>query len=213
MIGESARKPGHACGRDRLPRMRRSAAGRRRTPVGAEQRLHAHGRGQVGDVEQPVQVVHGEHQHAEHAVGAVDQREPLLLGQRDRVDPGLQQGIRGMPAGTLGVEHLALPISASATADSGARSPEQPSEPYSGTTGTMSAFSIPARASTVDGRHPGVPGGQGTQPQQHQRAHHLGSTAAPAPAVCERMSERCRAARRSGGMCRVASAPNPVDTP
>jgi hypothetical protein len=39
------------------------------------------------------------------------------------------------------------------------------------------------------------------------------STGAPMPAACERMSERCSCARRSGEMCRVASAPKPVEMP
>ena len=33
------------------------------------------------------------------------------------------------------------------------------------------------------------------------------------PAACERMSERCSWARSSGEMCRLASAPNPVEMP
>ena len=39
------------------------------------------------------------------------------------------------------------------------------------------------------------------------------STSGPEPAACERTSDRCSWARRSVGMCRVASAPNPVEMP
>ena len=52
---------------------------------------------------------------------------------------------------------------------------------------------------------PGVAGGQRREPQR--------STSGPEPAACERTSERCSWARISAGMCRVASAPKPVETP
>ena len=39
------------------------------------------------------------------------------------------------------------------------------------------------------------------------------STSGPDPAACERTSERCSCSRISAGMCRVASAPNPVEMP
>ena len=39
------------------------------------------------------------------------------------------------------------------------------------------------------------------------------STSGPLLAAWERTSERCKSARFSGGMCVVASAPNPVETP
>ena len=65
------------------------------------------------------------------------------------------------------------PISASAQCDSGARSPEQPSEPYSCTTGVMPWREH--RGHRLRGVRPdaGVPGGQRGEPQQHQRADHL----------------------------------------
>ena len=56
-------------------------------PVGAEQALHAHGRGHVRRPQQPGQVGAGQHEHAEHAVGAVDQRQPLL-GLEGQVEGG-----------------------------------------------------------------------------------------------------------------------------
>src|SRR5690606_40668336 len=48
-------------------------------------------------------------------------------------------------------------ISASATCESGARSPEQPRLPYSCTTGVMPALSSPASASAVAGSTPVPP--------------------------------------------------------
>ena len=44
-------------------------------------------------------------------------------------------------------------------------------------------------------------------------AHDLALDLGPEPAACDRMSERWSCARRSTGMCRVARAPKPVDTP
>ena len=105
------------------------------------------------------------------------------------------------------------PISASATADSGARSPEQPSEPYSCTTGVMPALSIAASASAVAGRTPVRPVASVRSRSSISARTTSRSTSGPAPAACERTSERCSAARRSAGMCRVASAPKPVEMP
>jgi hypothetical protein len=105
------------------------------------------------------------------------------------------------------------PISASATDDSGARSPEHPSEPYSCTTGVIPAFSRPASVSTVAARMPVWPLARVRRRSNINARTTSRSTVGPAPAACERISDRCSAARRSGGMCRVASAPKPVDTP
>jgi hypothetical protein len=58
-------------------------------PVGAQQRLEAHGRGEVGDEEQPLQVGAGQHQHGQHPVGAVDEGQALLLGQHHGREPGV----------------------------------------------------------------------------------------------------------------------------
>ena len=65
------------------------------------------------------------------------------------------------------------PISASAQCASGARSPEQPSEPYSCTTGVMPALSSAAYVVSDLLAHAGAAGGQGGEAQQHQRAHDL----------------------------------------
>ena len=105
------------------------------------------------------------------------------------------------------------PISASAQWDSGARSPEQPSEPYSRTTGVMPWLSRSASSWAVAGRTPVCPvvsveSRSSISPRTTSR-----STSGPEPAACERTSERCSWARISVGMCRVASAPKPVEMP
>ena len=90
------------------------------------------------------QVGDRQHQHAEHAVGAVDQRQALLGGQLDRRRARPRRAPR-RPASACPTASRTSPspISASAQCESGARSPEQPSEPYSCTTGVMPALSRP----------------------------------------------------------------------
>ena len=65
------------------------------------------------------------------------------------------------------------PIAASATCESGARSPEHPSEPYSRTIGVMPALSIAGVRLDDDRAHAGVGGRERLQAQQLQRAHDL----------------------------------------
>ena len=105
------------------------------------------------------------------------------------------------------------PISASATCASGARSPEQPSEPYSRTTGVSPAFSSPASVSAVRTRIPVRPVASVDSRSSIIARTTSRSTSGPEPAACERISDRCSWARRSTGMCWVASAPNPVEMP
>ena len=155
-------------------RPQRLQVGRERG-VGAEQRLDRHRGGDVGRPQQRAQVGGGQHQHAEHAVGAVDQRQPLLLGQHDRLDARPPRAPRA--AGISAPEATRTspsPIAASAQCASGARSPEQPSDPYSCTTGVMPAVEHPRVG--LGGRQPdaGPAGGQRRQPQQHHRPGDLG---------------------------------------
>ncbi len=105
------------------------------------------------------------------------------------------------------------PISASAQCDSGARSPEQPSEPYSWTTGVMPWVSIPAIVRAVSRRMPVCPVASVESRSSISARVTSRSTSGPLPAACERTSERCSCSRISLGMWRVASAPNPVDIP
>ena len=87
------------------------------------------------------------------------------------------------------------PISASATVASGARSPEQPSDPYSGH--DRGDAGAEHRGQRRRGLRPdtGAAPGQGGQPQQHQGADHLAS----------RPVRRCR--RRASGSARSAARP------
>ena len=102
---------------------------------------------------------------------------------------------------------------ASAQCESGARSPEQPSEPYSCTTGVMPALSIAAYVWSVSSRMPVRPVARVEMRSSMSARTTSRSTSAPEPAACERTSERCSWARSSTGMWRVASAPKPVETP
>ena len=105
------------------------------------------------------------------------------------------------------------PIRASATCESGARSPEQPSEPYSRTIGVMPASSIAAYERAVSSRTPVRPVASVESRSSISARVTSRSTSGPDPAACERISERCSNARCAGGMCFVASAPNPVEMP
>ena len=105
------------------------------------------------------------------------------------------------------------PIKASAQCASGARSPEQPSEPYSCTIGVMPADSSAAYVVATTGRTPVRPVASVESRSSISARTTSRSTSSPEPAACERISPRCSASRFSTGMCSVASAPKPVDTP
>ena len=105
------------------------------------------------------------------------------------------------------------PMTASAQCESGARSPEQPSEPYSCTTGVMPALSSAAYARAVSRRTPVRPVARVERRSSMRARTTSRSTSGPVPAACERTSERWSWARSAVGMCRVARAPKPVETP
>ena len=102
---------------------------------------------------------------------------------------------------------------ASAQRASGARSPEQPSDPYSGTHGVMRALSRSTYACAVDSRTPVRPLASVDRRSSMSARTTSVSTHGPVPAACERMSERWSWARIDGSMYLVASAPKPVLTP
>jgi hypothetical protein len=66
---------------------------------------------------------------------------------------------------------------------------------------------------TSSGRTPVCPEANVLQRKNIMARTTSSSTGAPEPAAWDRMRLRCRSRRRSGGMWRLASAPNPVDTP
>ena len=105
------------------------------------------------------------------------------------------------------------PMIASAHAAKGARSPEQPSDPYSGTHGVMRALSRFTYARAVGSRTPVRPLASVDRRSSMRARTTSVSTHAPVPAACERMSERCSCPRMDGSMNLVASAPKPVLTP
>ena len=104
-------------------------------------------------------------------------------------------------------------MSVRAQCESGARSPEQPSEPYSWTTGVMPAFSTSAMVCATSGRTPVCPEQTVLSRRNISARTTSRSTRGPMPAACERTMLRCSWARSSGLMCRVARAPKPVETP
>ena len=105
------------------------------------------------------------------------------------------------------------PIAASAQWASGARSPEQPSEPYSPTTGVIPALSIATYASATRRDTPVRPVARVARRSTIVARTTSRSTSGPEDAACERTRDRCNSMRRAGGMCCVASAPKPVETP
>ncbi len=105
------------------------------------------------------------------------------------------------------------PISASAQCASGARSPEQPRLPYSCTTGVRPAFSSAAYVVTTSSRTPVRPVARVDRRSSIRARTTSRSTSAPEPAAWLRTRLRCSWARSGVGMCRVARAPKPVETP
>ena len=104
-------------------------------PVGAQQRLHRHRRRQIGRVQQ-----HSRSASASTSMPSMPS-VPLIRARPSfsaaspgsaRPRPAPAAAGRRRPRGSI---TSPSPISASATVASGARSPEQPSDPYSGTIG------------------------------------------------------------------------------
>lgn len=147
--------------------------------VGAQQRLDAHGGGDVGGLEQALQVHAGQHEHAEHAVGAVDQRQALLGAQFDRADPGLVQGGVGGQVPPGGVADPALAHQGQRHVRQGRQVPRAAQAAV--LVHDRGDAGVEQRGEGLGGGdlHAGVARGQGAQAQQHEGAHdlvlHLGS--------------------------------------
>ncbi len=77
----------------------------------------------------------------------------------------------------------------------------------------MPAFSIAAYPRAVPGRTPVRPVAMVCRRSSISARTTSRSTSGPAPAACERTTLCCSRSRSGAAMCRVASAPNPVDTP
>ena len=127
--------------------------------------------------------------------------------------PALRRASAAAQTVPSGARTMPSPVSASAQCASGARSPEHPSEPYSGTTGVMPADKSAAYADASAGRTPVRPVASVERRSSIIARTTSRSTSGPEPAAWLRITLRCSCARRSAGMYRVASAPNPVETP
>jgi hypothetical protein len=77
-------------------------------PIGAEQRLHRHGGGNVRELERRAHVLHCQDEHREHPVGAVDERKPLLRAELEWLQTGSRERRRARRRLAAGSEHLPL---------------------------------------------------------------------------------------------------------
>ena len=77
----------------------------------------------------------------------------------------------------------------------------------------MPAFNIAAYVATVAGRMPVRPVASVDSRSSIRARTTSRSTSSPDPAACERIRLRCSWARSAVGICRVASAPKPVEMP
>ncbi|CAL9309696.1 hypothetical protein SUDANB135_04538 [Streptomyces sp. SudanB135_2055] len=141
--------------------------------VGAEQGLHGQRGGDVGALVQGVQVGEGHDQHAQHAVGAVEEREPLLLAQLDRGDPVLGQQLTGRAHDTVGALRVPLAHERERAVGQGRQVAGAAQRAVlvhdRGDPGVEHVGHGPRDL----GADAGVPGADGLQPEEHQRADHL----------------------------------------
>ena len=109
-----------------------------------------------------------------HELRAVDEREPLLRLERDGLEPRARERLGA--GELLALERRAAPRrrAASARCASGARSPEAPTEPRLGTTGTTPRFRQASSRSTISARAPEWPLGEDVRAQEHRRTNDLG---------------------------------------
>jgi hypothetical protein len=96
---------------------------------------------------------------------------------------------------------------------SGARSPDAPTEPFSGITGTTPLSSMASISSTVAGFTPDAP-----RPSEISFSAMISRTMSadsgwPMPQQCDRIRLRCSVATSSGAMRTEASFPKPVLMP
>ena len=105
------------------------------------------------------------------------------------------------------------PTSGSARFASGARSPDAPSEPCSGTTGIRSRFSISTIRSTTSARTPECPSASTCARSSSIARASSRESGGPTAVACERTIPSWSASAWSGSMRWFASEPNPVVTP
>ena len=97
--------------------------------------------------------------------------------------------------------------------DSGARSPEAPTEPWLGTYGTSPALWTASSVSITTGRTPENPRARLAAFSASISRTTSGCSGAPTPTECERIRLSCSVARSSALMRWLASLPKPVLTP
>lgn len=139
--------------------------------LGAEQRLERQGGGDVGGLVQVLEVGERHDEHAQHAVGAVQKGETLLLAQldgRDAVGGEQLAGGGDDTVGPLGVAFAHQRQGAVAERREVAGAPEGPVLVHDGRDPGVEHVGHGLRDL---GPHTGVPGADGFQPQEHERAH------------------------------------------
>ena len=105
------------------------------------------------------------------------------------------------------------PTSGSARCASGARSPDAPTEPRLGTTGTTPRFRHSSSSSTVSIRAPDVPLASVFARSSIAERTISSAYGSPTPHACERSSRSCSSSVSSSGIERETKRPNPVLTP
>jgi len=95
----------------------------------------------------------------------------------------------------------------------GARSPEAPTEPWSGTTGVTRRSIIAASISINSGRTPDAPIASECARRRSMARTTSRGAGGPTPALCERSRFSCSARASSGATALSFSRPKPVVTP
>ena len=201
---------------------------RRERTHAAGEGIDRHRRGEVGGVQQFIELVQRQHAGRQHLRGAVVEREAFLVAS---AIPACRPARRSAsPPGMRWPSKNASPPPSSTIArcDSGARSPEAPTEPSCGTTGTTPALSIAASDCSVSHADAGVSAQQRIDADAQHRAHHVGGERlADADRMrhdqvvlqfdVQRTPRRCAPGSPSRNGCAPSSLsallPKPVDTP
>ena len=148
--------------------------------------------------QQGPQVGDRQHEHAEHAVGAVDQRQAFLLGQHDRLDPGVAQRLGGVAQRARRVAHRPLPHQRQRAVRERrevARAAERAVLVHDRRDAGRRASRRTALATT--GRTPVRPVASVESRSSISARTTSRSTSSPEPAACERISPRCSSSRFS----------------
>ena len=146
--------------------------------VGALQRLHRHGRGHIGGLEQPVEVGAGQAQDAEHPVRPVRERQPLLGFEHEGGQPGrLQRPGRLAPA--LSVDHLPLADQSQGHVGEGGQVAAAPERAVLTNDGDDAMVEERDQAGNQVRPNAGETFGQGGGPDEDHGPHHLGFDLGP----------------------------------